>query len=114
MCYLALQVKEVLRLDDSLDVIAVHLVGGLLGTVLLGLFADTNINADGADGVFYGGGVELLKDQVVAALGVMAFSGVVSYVIAVGIDRTIGLRVDPDAEQLGLDQSQHAESAYQA
>ena len=114
VCYLALQVKEVLRLDDSLDVIAVHLVGGLLGTVLLGLFADTNINADGADGVFYGGGVELLKDQVVAALGVMAFSGVVSYAIAVGIDRTIGLRVDHDAEQLGLDQSQHAESAYQA
>jgi Amt family ammonium transporter len=114
VCYLALQVKEVLRLDDSLDVIAVHLVGGLLGTVLLGLFADTNINADGADGVFYGGGAELLKDQVVAALGVMVFSGVVSYVIAVGIDRTIGLRVDPDAELIGLDQSQHAESAYQA
>ena len=114
VCYLALRVKAVLRLDDSLDVIAVHLVGGLLGTVLLGLFADTAINADGADGLFYGGGFELIKDQVVAAAGVLAFSGVMSYVIAVGIDRTIGLRVAPDAELIGLDQSQHAESAYQA
>ncbi len=114
VCYLALEVKSKLRLDDSLDVIAVHLVGGLLGTLLLGLFADTAINADGADGLFYGGGMELIKDQAVAAIGVMVFSGVLSYVIALGIDRTIGLRVDPDAEQIGLDQSQHAESAYQA
>lgn len=113
VCYLALQLKAKFRLDDSLDVIAVHLVGGLLGTVLLGFFADTAINADGADGVFYGGGVELLKDQVVAALGVLAFSGVMSYLIALAIDRTIGLRVEPDAELIGLDQSQHAESAYQ-
>jgi Amt family ammonium transporter len=114
VCYLALEIKAKLRLDDSLDVIAVHLVGGLLGTVLLGLFADTAINADGADGLLYGGGFELLKDQVVAAVGVMVFSGVVSYVIALAIERTIGLRVDPDAELIGLDQSQHAESAYQA
>ncbi len=114
VCYLALRVKEALRLDDSLDVIAVHLVGGLLGTVLLGLFADTAINADGADGLFYGGGFELIKDQVVAAAAVLAFSGVMSYVIAIGVDRTIGLRVDPDSELVGLDQSQHAESAYQA
>lgn len=113
VCYLALQLKAKFRLDDSLDVIAVHLVGGLLGTVLLGLFADTAINADGADGVFYGGGLELLKDQVVAAAGVIAFSGVMSYLIALAIDRTIGLRVEPDAELIGLDQSQHAESAYQ-
>ncbi len=113
VCYLALQLKATLRLDDSLDVIAVHLVGGLLGTLLLGLFADTAINADGADGVFYGGGLELLKDQFVAAVGVLAFSGVMSYIIAVAVDRTIGLRVESDAELIGLDQSQHAESAYQ-
>jgi Amt family ammonium transporter len=114
VCYLALRVKDLLRLDDSLDVIAVHLVGGLLGTVLLGLFADTAINSDGADGLFYGGGVELLKDQVVAAAAVVAFSGALSYAIALVVDRTIGLRVDSDAELIGLDQSQHAESAYQA
>jgi Amt family ammonium transporter len=113
-CYLALGVKEKLGLDDSLDVIAVHLIGGLIGTVLLGLFADTAINEDGFDGLFYGGGGELLKDQIVAAVGVLVFSGVVTYVIAVGVDKTIGLRVEPDHELEGLDQSQHAESAYQA
>lgn len=112
VCYLALQLKETLRLDDSLDVIAVHLVGGLIGTVLLGFFGDASIS--GADGLFFGGGGELLKDQVLAALGVVAFSGVVSYLIAIGLDRTIGLRVDTDDELIGLDQSQHAESAYQA
>jgi Amt family ammonium transporter len=111
-CYFALQLKELLRLDDSLDVIAVHLVGGLIGTVLLGFFGDAEVS--GADGIFYGGGAELLKDQVVAAVGVMAFSGALTYVIAVGVDKTIGLRVEPDAELEGLDQSQHAESAYQA
>ncbi len=110
-CYLALQVKELLRLDDSLDVIAVHLVGGLIGTILLGFFGDSSVS--GADGLFFGGGGELLKDQVLAALGVLVFSGVLSYVIALGLDRTIGLRVEPDDELVGLDQSQHAESAYQ-
>ncbi len=111
-CYLALRLKELLRLDDSLDVIAVHLVGGLIGTILLGFFGDAEIL--GADGIFYGGGAELLKDQVVAAVGVMVFSGVLSYAIAQAVDKTIGLRVDPDGELIGLDQSQHAESAYQA
>ncbi len=113
VCYLALRLKEVLRLDDSLDVIAVHLVGGLLGTVLLGFFADDTVNEAGS-GLFYGGGGELLKDQIVAAGAVLVFSGVMSYVIAIAVDRTVGLRVAPDDELVGLDQSQHAESAYQA
>jgi Amt family ammonium transporter len=114
VCYLALSIKTKLRLDDSLDVIAVHLVGGLLGTLLLGLFADTGVNAAGHDGLFYGGGGELLKDQVVAALAVLVFSGVVTYVIARVVESTIGLRVDAEHELIGLDQSQHAEAAYQA
>jgi Amt family ammonium transporter len=110
-CYLALQVKEILRLDDSLDVIAVHLVGGLIGTILLGFFGDAEVS--GADGLFYGGGAGLLVDQIVGALGVLAFSGIVTYVLATAIERTIGMRVEPDDELTGLDQSQHAESAYQ-
>jgi Amt family ammonium transporter len=113
VCYLALFVKSALRLDDSLDVIAVHLVGGFVGTILLGLFADEEVNPIG-DGLFYGGGAELLKDQFVAAIGVIVFSGVLTYVIAMAIEKTIGLRVTPDDELVGLDQSQHAESAYQA
>jgi Amt family ammonium transporter len=113
LCYLALFIKSALKLDDSLDVIAVHLVGGFIGTILLGLFADEQINPVG-DGLFYGGGAELLKDQFVAAIGVIVFSGVVTYVIAMAIEKTIGLRVSPDDELVGLDQTQHAESAYQA
>jgi Amt family ammonium transporter len=111
VCYLALGVKEVLRLDDSLDVIAVHLVGGILGTLLLGFFGDADVL--GADGLFYGGGFELLKDQFVGAVGVLVFSGAVSYSLAKLLDATVGLRVSPDDERVGLDQTQHAESAYQ-
>jgi Amt family ammonium transporter len=110
-CYFALFIKAKMNWDDSLDVIAVHLIGGIVGTLLLGFFADTAVNGE-FDGLFFGGGVELLKDQFVAAVGVGAFSFVVTYAIAFGIQRTIGLRVDPDAERVGLDQSEHAESAY--
>ena len=110
-CYLALQVKEILRLDDSLDVIAVHLVGGLIGTLLLGFFGDSAVN--GRDGLFYGGGIDLFVDQLIGAVAVMLFSGVVTYVIAMAIERTIGLRVSADDELTGLDQTQHAETAYQ-
>jgi len=110
-CYFALFIKAKMNWDDSLDVIAVHLIGGIVGTLLLGFFADTAVNGE-FDGLFFGGGLELLKDQFVAAVGVGAFSFVVTYAIAFGIQRTIGLRVDSDAELLGLDQSEHAESAY--
>jgi Amt family ammonium transporter len=114
VCYLALRVKEMLRLDDSLDVIAVHLVGGLVGTVLLGLFGEAAVNPAGRDGLLFGGGGGLLGDQIVGALGVLVFSGIVSYVLAIAVDRTVGLRVSIDEELTGLDQSQHAETAYQA
>jgi Amt family ammonium transporter len=115
VCYLALSIKGALRLDDSLDVIAVHLVGGLVGTLAVGLFADAAVNSViTEEGIFYGGSGELLKDQAVAAIGVMLFSGIVTYVIALAIETTIGLRVTVDDELTGLDQSQHAESAYAA
>lgn len=114
ICYLALGFKARFNLDDSLDVIAVHLVGGIVGTLLLGLFADTSINPDGFDGLLFGGGFELLKDQAVAAVAVMAFSFGLTWVIASVIAKTVGLRVDEHAERVGLDQSLHAESAYQA
>ncbi|MDG1696988.1 MAG: ammonium transporter, partial [Ilumatobacter sp.] len=78
LCFLALGIKETMDWDDSLDVIAVHLIGGIVGTLLLGFFADTAIN-DEFDGLFYGGGLELLKDQFVAALVVGVFSFVVTF-----------------------------------
>jgi Amt family ammonium transporter len=112
ICYLALGIKAKMNWDDSLDVIAVHLVGGIIGTLLLGLFADIGVNANGHDGLFFGGGLELLGNQLLAAVVVGAFSFVVTFAIAKVIDTTMGLRVDEEAELHGLDQSQHAESAY--
>ncbi len=111
ICVLALAIKAKMNWDDSLDVIAVHLVGGLVGTLLLGLFADTAVNGE-FDGLFFGGGGELLKDQFVAAFSVAGFSFVATYLIATVIQRTMGLRVSTEDELLGLDQSQHSESAY--
>jgi Amt family ammonium transporter len=111
ICYYALAIKEKMNWDDSLDVIAVHLIGGIVGTLLLGFFADTAINGE-FDGVFYGGGLELLKDQFIAAIAVGAFSFVVTYLIALGVQKSVGLRVDEESELEGLDQSEHAESAY--
>lgn len=112
VCFFALGLKKRFRFDDSLDVVAVHLVGGLLGSLLLGLFADKAVNPAGFDGLFNGGGVELLKDQAVASVAVLVFSFVVSLALAKVIDLTIGLRVTPEDEEIGLDLSQHAESAY--
>jgi Amt family ammonium transporter len=114
ICYLSLKLKNLLRVDDSLDVLAVHLIGGLFGSIALGFFADKSATGIGADGVFFGGGADLLVDQLVAVGAVIAFSFVVSYLIAYIIEKTIGLRVDEEAELRGLDQSQHAESAYQS
>ena len=113
VCYLALSLKKRFRFDDSLDVIAVHLVGGLVGSILLGFFADSSINALVTnEGVFLGGGTDLLLDQIVASVVTLVFSFVASLVIGKVIDLTIGLRVSDEAEDEGLDLSQHAEVAY--
>jgi Amt family ammonium transporter len=113
VCYLALGLKKAFKFDDSLDVIAVHLVGGLVGSILLGLFADSTINgAVTNEGLFLGGGGDLLIDQIVASVVTLAFSFVASIIIGKVIDLTIGLRVSDEDEDLGLDLSQHAEVAY--
>ena len=113
VCYLALTLKTRFNFDDSLDVIAVHLVGGILGALLLGLFADTKVNSLGFDGVLLGGGSKLLVNQLIAIGATFVFSFVVTWVVAKVLDATIGLRVNQEDELVGLDQSQHAESAYQ-
>jgi ammonium transporter, Amt family len=113
ICYSALKLKNVMRLDDSLDVIAVHLIGGLFGSIVLGLFADKSINPTGADGLFFGGGSGLIGKQILACAVTFAFSFGVTYIVARILDKTIGLRVSTDDEMIGLDQSQHAEAAYQ-
>ena len=109
-CALAVGVKFRLKADDSLDVLAVHFVGGLAGAVLIGLFGTAAIG--GKDGLFYGGSASLLGHQILAVAIVAAYSLIVSALIALAIKRTIGLRVSEENEELGLDLSQHGESAY--
>jgi Amt family ammonium transporter len=112
VCYLALAIKDLIKQDDALDVIAVHLVGGIFGSIALGLFADASVNELIPDGLLLGGGADLVIDQIVATVAVFAFAFVVTFVIAKAIDMTIGLRVDEETEDIGLDQVLHAETAY--
>ena len=112
VCYLAIGLKRKLGYDDALDVIAVHLVGGITGSLLLGLFATSKVNSLVTDGWFNGGGSELLGKQALAVGVTIVFSFVVTFIIAKAIDLTMGLRVDEAAENEGLDLSQHAETAY--
>ena len=114
VCYWAVSLKNHFGYDDSLDVVGIHGAGGLTGGLLLGLFADASAIPDGefSDGLFFGGGVELLFDQIVAMFSVVVLSFVVTWVLAKVLDMTIGLRVADETEQTGLDQTLHAESAY--
>jgi Amt family ammonium transporter len=112
VCFLAIQLKFRFGYDDSLDVVAVHLVGGIIGSLLLGFFSTDAVNAGGADGVFFGGGADLLVDQLTAVGATLVYSFVVSFALAKVIDVFIGLRISPEQEDEGLDLSQHAESGY--
>jgi Amt family ammonium transporter len=107
---LAVSAKFKLRLDDSLDVLAVHGVAGLVGTLLVGFLGTST--ALGRDGLFYGGGAGLLGEQALAVVCVGIFSFVVTALIALGIRAVIGLRVSEDEERLGLDLTLHEENAY--
>ena len=111
VCSLAISLKFRLGYDDSLDVVAVHLVGGLWGTLSVGFLATAAAPA-GVDGLLYGGGFDQLGRQLVGALAVLAYSFLVSLAIAVALSRTIGLRVEEDDETTGVDTSLHAEQGY--
>ncbi len=117
LCALAVGLKYKFGYDDSLDVVGVHLVGGVVGTVLIGLFATDKNSAwypDGAqNGLFYGGGLTQLGTQVIVALASIVFSGVVTCIIAVIIKRTLGWRVSEEAEVGGIDLAVHGETAYE-
>ncbi|MBA4856920.1 ammonium transporter [Nocardia farcinica] len=111
LCALAVGLKFRFGFDDSLDVVGVHLVGGLVGTLMVGLVAAPEAPA-AVEGLFYGGGIEQLKLQAVGAFTVLAYSLVATAVIALILKFTIGLRADDEAESVGLDESEHAETAY--
>ncbi len=107
--------KQRLKIDDALDVFAVHGVGGIWGAIATGLFADAAYSGGegvGFDGLFFGN-PELLWNQIVATGAAIAFSGAATFVILKAINLVIPLRVEEDAEVLGLDSSQHGEVAYQ-
>ncbi len=105
LCALAVSLKHRLGYDDSLDVVGVHLVGGLVGTVLIGFLATEG-------GLLYGGGLRLLLVQVIIALVAIGFSGVVTLVIAVALKATLGWRVTGEVEASGIDAAVHGESPY--
>jgi Amt family ammonium transporter len=111
LCALAVGLKYRLGYDDSLDVVGVHLVGGLWGTLAVGLFASAATTA-GIDGLFYGGGLDQLGRQVVGAIAVLAYSFVLTWIIGLAIQKTIGFRVTEEAEIAGIDSVEHAETAY--
>ena len=111
VCSLALRLKVIFKFDDALDVIAVHFVGGILGTLLLGLVGSTAINDIGANGLFLGGGFGLLGKQALATVTVVVYSFVVTWIIAMIIQKTMGLRVDPGDED-NLDLTQQGSLAY--
>ncbi len=112
ICCGALTLKFKLGFDDSLDVVAVHMVGGLVGTLLIGVFATADAPA-GVDGLFYGGGADQLGKQAVGAFAVMGYSFVVTLILGFILHKTIGFRIDEDAEAEGIDVTTHAEAAYE-
>ncbi len=114
LCALAVTLKYRLGYDDALDVVGVHLVGGLVGTLMIGLVASDTVTGSGElRGVFYGGGAGLLGRQAVAAVAVMAYSFGLAYLLAQLADKTVGFRVSPEDEAAGVDARTHGESAYE-
>ncbi|MEM8926093.1 MAG: ammonium transporter [Actinomycetota bacterium] len=115
LCALAVRLKFRSGYDDALDVVGVHMVGGLVGGIMIGLVADSTVfgeQNEANDGVFAGGGADLLVEQIFANVFVLVFAFVATYIIARVMDATIGLRVTEDDEQSGLDKTIHAETAY--
>ena len=112
VCYVSVViVKAKLGYDDSLDAFGVHGIGGMLGVLCAGLWATTAINPAGSDGLFYGNPEQLLL-QFIALVGCAAYSFVMSWGLLKLVDKVVGLRVTEDEENIGLDLTQHKETAY--
>ncbi|MFJ8494604.1 ammonium transporter [Streptomyces sp. NPDC094038] len=111
VCSYAVSWKFRLDYDDSLDVVGVHLVGGIIGTLLIGLFAEKAMTGS-TEGLFYGGGLAQLGRQAVAVVAVTAYAFAVTYGIGRLLDKAMGFRATEDQEHTGLDLTVHAETAY--
>jgi len=125
VCFGACHLKVKLQgYDDSLDVVGVHLVGGIVGTVLIGFFANVTRDADGVvtsytwapdgalNGLFYGGGLTQLATQTVVAVIAVLISGVMTLIIGYALKFTMGWRISDEDEVEGIDVTTHGESAY--
>lgn len=112
-CALAVGLKYKLGFDDSLDVVGVHLVGGIWGSLAIGLFGTSVVNSVGLDGLFYGGGTLLLGKQALGVGMVAVYSFVVTLILGFVIEKTIGFRIKADKEVEGIDLNEHAETAYE-
>jgi Amt family ammonium transporter len=114
ICFAATNyMKRVMKLDDSLDVFPVHGVGGMLGTLLAGIFASSSLGLFSGQG--YAEGMTMGSQvgvQVVGILAVAVFTGIMTFVLLKIVDLTLGLRVNAEDESMGLDTSQHNERGY--
>ncbi len=113
VCCFAVGLKTKFGYDDALDVVGVHFVGGIVGSLLIGFFSSPDyFGSEAKAGLFEGGGLGLLGEQALANGATIVYSFVVTTLIALGIKATIGLRVDEETETGGLDLAEHAETAY--
>jgi len=112
-CSLAVSLKYKFNIDDSLDVVGVHLVGGIWGSLAIGFFGASAVNSVGVDGLFYGGGTALLGKQAIGVALVAVYSFIATLIIGYAIEKTIGFRVKRDIEVAGIDLNEHAETAYE-
>jgi len=113
ICCYAVGLKSKIGYDDALDVVGVHFVGGLVGSLLIGFFSDPDFfGTDVMAGIFYGGGAKLLVEQAIANGATIVYSFAVTFALMLILKATIGVRVDEEVEVGGLDQALHAETAY--
>ena len=113
ICSIAVGMKYLFNFDDSLDVVGVHLVGGIWGSLSIGLFGSSAVNSIGLDGLFFGGGTALLGKQALAVALVAGYAFLATLIIGFAIEKTIGFRVTKESELEGVDFNEHAESAYE-
>lgn len=113
LCSLAVGLKYIFKIDDSLDVVGVHLVGGIWGSLSIGIFGSSAVNSIGLDGLAYGGGTVLLMKQLLGVGLVFAYSFVATLIIGFAIEKTMGFRIKRESELEGIDLVEHAESAYE-
>jgi Amt family ammonium transporter len=113
LCSLATGLKYRFNLDDSLDVVGVHLVAGIWGSLAIGFFGANSVNSVGLDGLFYGGGTGLLAKQTIGVALVATYSFIATLIIGYAIEKSIGFRVKRDVEVSGIDLNEHAETAYE-